>query len=93
MELMFRSWRSWLAGSSWLWFSYYLNLFEDTGHNVSDEMKEENKGSVENCTCGGAVAVAVASRADCAEATSCCTTADPGVTASDETAATGRKHN
>lgn len=94
MELMFRSWCSRLSESSWLWFSYYLNLFEDRSkrNQVSDEIMEENKGSVENCTCGAGVAVAVVSRVDCAVVTSCCTTADPGVTASDETVATRRKH-
>lgn len=52
---------------------------------------EANKRSAEKCTCGAGVAVAVVSRADCAGVTSCCTTAEPGVTASDETAATCRK--
>lgn len=29
LELMLSAWCSRLAGSSWLWFSYYLNLFKD----------------------------------------------------------------
>lgn len=36
--------------------------------------------------------VAVVSRADCGGETSCCTMAELGVTASDETAATWEKH-